>query len=66
MVTGTRYGGDLAKAKSIVDEALPEAEVLPRAIALAASYAAKAHPVMATLKRDMYPATAEALRVVKY
>ncbi|MFT5696308.1 MAG: enoyl-CoA hydratase/carnithine racemase, partial [Myxococcota bacterium] len=42
IVTGTRYGGDLAKAKSIVDEALPEAEVLPRAIALAASYAAKA------------------------
>ena len=62
IVTGTRYGGEAALARSIVDEVASEDAVLPRAIEIAAGYAAKAHPVMATLKRGMYPATSAALR----
>jgi enoyl-CoA hydratase/carnithine racemase len=61
IVTGTRYGGQLALERRIVDEVAPEAEVVPRAVALAAPYAAKAHPVIATLKRDMYPHVLEAM-----
>ena len=61
IVTGTRYGGELAADRRIVDEVVPEEEVVPRAVARAAPYAAKAHPVMATLKRDMYPHVLEAL-----
>lgn len=62
IVTGTRYGGEAALAVKIVDEVAAEGEVLPRAIEIAAGYAGKAHPVMATLKRGMYPEVAEALR----
>jgi len=61
IVTGTRYGGELALDRRIVDEVAPEDEVVPRAVALAAPYAAKAHPVMATLKRGMYSHALEAL-----
>jgi enoyl-CoA hydratase/carnithine racemase len=61
IVTGTRYGGELALERRIVDEVVPEDEVVPRAVALAAPYAAKAHPVMATLKRGMYSRVLEAL-----
>ena len=61
IVTGMRYGGELAADRRIVDEAVPEEEVVPRAVARAAPYAAKAHPVMATLKRGMYPHVLEAL-----
>ncbi|GAG46295.1 unnamed protein product, partial [marine sediment metagenome] len=35
--------------------------VLPRAVALAAGLAAKAHPVLRTLKQGMYPDTLAAL-----
>jgi enoyl-CoA hydratase/carnithine racemase len=62
VVTGTRYGAELALEKKIVDVILPEEEVLPHAIAVAASYASKAHPIMGTLKRGMYPATGAAMR----
>lgn len=62
IVTGTRYGARAALERKIVDEVAPEEDVVPRAVEIAASYAAKAHPVMSTLKRGMYPATAEALR----
>jgi len=61
ITTGRRYGGGDAKAAGIVEEALPEAELLPRAIALAASLAAKAHPVMKRLKSDLYPHVLAAL-----
>lgn len=61
IVTGTRYGANLALEKKIVDIVLPEDEVLPRAIEIAATYAAKADPIMSTLKRGMYPATAKAM-----
>ena len=62
VVTGTRYGAELALEKKIVDVILPEEEVLPHAVAVAASYASKAHPIMGTLKRGMYPATGAAMR----
>ena len=62
IVTGTRYGGEAAADRRIVDEALPENDVLPRAIEIAESFAAKADPIMSTLKRGMYESTGRALR----
>lgn len=61
IVTGSRYGGEAAAARRIVDQAWPEAELLPRAIAAAAELTGKADPVMTTLKRDLHAATLEAL-----
>lgn len=62
LATGRRYTGAEAKAAGIVEEVLPEAELLPRALALAAPLAAKAHPVMRRLKADLYPQVLAALR----
>ena len=62
IVTGTRYGAESARERRIVDEVLPESEVLPRAVAIAAGFAAKADPVMKTLKTDLYRSVLEALR----
>jgi enoyl-CoA hydratase/carnithine racemase len=62
IATGRRYGGNDARAAGIVEEALPEAELLPRALALASGLAAKAHPVMKRLKSDLYPHVLAALR----
>jgi len=62
LATGRRYGGADARAAGIVEEALPEAELLPRALALAAPLAAKAHPVMKQIKSDLYPHVLAALR----
>ena len=61
LATGRRYGGAEAKAAGIVEEALPEAELLPRALAIAAPLAAKAHPVMKRIKADLYPHVLAAL-----
>lgn len=61
IVTGTRYDADAALAKRIVDHAVPEDEVLPKAIGIAASLAAKAAPAMRLLKRGLYPRVLEAL-----
>jgi len=62
IATGRRYGGGDAQAAGIVEEALPEAELLPRALALAGSLAGKANPVMKRLKSDLYPHVLAALR----
>jgi len=62
IATGRRYGGGDAKAAGIVEQALPEAELLPRAIALAGGLAAKANPAMKRLKSDLYPHVLAALR----
>jgi enoyl-CoA hydratase/carnithine racemase len=62
IATGRRYGGGDAQAAGIVEEALPEADLLPRAIALASGLAAKAHPVMKRLKSDLYRHVLAALR----
>jgi enoyl-CoA hydratase/carnithine racemase len=61
IVTGTRYGSELALERGIVDEAVPEAELLDRAVERAAPLAAKADPVMSRLKQEMYPQVIEAL-----
>jgi enoyl-CoA hydratase/carnithine racemase len=61
IVTGTRYGAEAALARRIVDHAVPADEVLPKAITIAAAFAAKADPAMRVLKRGMYPRTLEAL-----
>jgi enoyl-CoA hydratase/carnithine racemase len=54
LVTGKRYGGEEAAARRIVDEAMSEERLLPRAIEIAAPLAAKAHPVMTSIKRGLY------------
>lgn len=61
IVTGTRYGAEAALAKRIVDQAVPESALLPRAVELAASLAAKADPAMRLLKRGLYPEALAAL-----
>jgi len=61
IVTGTRYTAETALAKSIVDHAVAETEVLPRSIELAARYASKADASMTALKTGMYGHTLEAL-----
>jgi enoyl-CoA hydratase/carnithine racemase len=63
IVTGRRYGGEEARAAGIVEHAVAEAEVLPRALALAGALAPKAHPVMRRLKSDLYAQVLTALRV---
>jgi enoyl-CoA hydratase/carnithine racemase len=54
IITGRRYSAEDALARLIVDQALPEEQVLPRAVAQAATMASKAHPAMAALKRGLY------------
>ncbi len=54
MVTGTRYGGEVAAAKGIVHHAVARAAVLPQAIEIAAGLAAKAGPTMRAIKVRMY------------
>ena len=62
LATGRRYGGGDARAAGIVEEALPEAALLPRALEIAGALASKAHPVMKRLKSDLYPGVLAALR----
>jgi enoyl-CoA hydratase/carnithine racemase len=62
IITGRRYGGDSARAASIVDVATSEADVLPRAIELARELAEKDPATMAALKRGLY---ADALAVLE-
>ena len=61
ITTGTRYSGDLALERRIVDRIEEESEVLSQAIELAGSLASKAAPVMSRLKREMYPQVIEAM-----
>ncbi len=61
ITTGRRYGGADACARGIADEAVAEAEVLPRAVAIAAERAGKDPTTVAALKRGLYPATLRAL-----
>jgi enoyl-CoA hydratase/carnithine racemase len=53
-VTGKRYGGDVALQRGIVDEIALEAEVLPKAIALAKSLAGKHRATLQAIKRGAY------------
>lgn len=61
IVTGTRFTAEAAREMKIVDHAVPETDVVPRAIEIAAALAAKANPVMQQLKAGMYPGTLAAL-----
>jgi len=61
IVTGTRYAAEQAQSLKIVDHVAAEADVLPKAIEIAASLAGKANPAMTQLKAGMYPRTLEAL-----
>lgn len=61
IVTGRRYGGVEAAAAGIVDRAVPETDLLPAALELAAGLASKAKPVMSRLKADQYPQVLAAL-----
>lgn len=61
IATGRRFGGDEAAALQIVDRAVPEAEVLPAAIARAAELAPKAHPAMTALKKGLYQHVIDAI-----
>jgi len=63
LVTGKRYGGEEAAAREIVDEAVAEERLLPRAIEIAAALTGKAHPVMSAIKRGLYGPVLDALRM---
>jgi enoyl-CoA hydratase/carnithine racemase len=56
ILTGRRLGAPDAVAAAIVHEAVPEADVLPRAIELAAAFAGKHRPTMRALKRGIFAA----------
>jgi len=61
IVTGRRFGGADAAEAGIVQETRPEAEVVPRAVEIAAGLAGKADPVMTRLKADLYSDVLQAL-----
>jgi enoyl-CoA hydratase/carnithine racemase len=54
MCTGKRYGGMEAAQRQIVDHAVSEQEVLPRAIEIAKSFAEKDRNTLTAIKRQMY------------
>jgi len=54
MCTARRYGGSEAAARQIVDHAVPEADVLPKAIEIAQGLAGKDRDTIAAIKRQMY------------
>jgi enoyl-CoA hydratase/carnithine racemase len=62
IVTGRRYSGVEAREAGIVEHAVPEVDVLQKAIALAAPLAGKNRAVMQAHKRLMY---AETLRLLQ-
>lgn len=62
MVTARRFGGEDAYERKIVDQAVPEADVLSTAIALAAAQAAKAGPTLETIKTRLYAPVLQALQ----
>ena len=62
MTTGRRYGGSDAAVAGIVDDAIGEADVLPRAIERAASLADKNPDTLRTIKQRLYSDTLKALR----
>ncbi|GAB2482104.1 enoyl-CoA hydratase/isomerase family protein [Nocardiopsis aegyptia] len=63
MTTGRRYGGTDAAAAGIVDQAVPEDDVRPTAVEIAAAQAAKAaHPTLGTIKSRLYAPVLDLLR----
>jgi enoyl-CoA hydratase/carnithine racemase len=54
LVTGHRYGGDDALAAGLVDQAVPEPDLLPTAVALAAAGAGKPPAHVRALKEQVH------------
>jgi len=57
VLTGARIGGEDARARGIVDEAVAASEVAPNAVARAAALADKDRATYAALKRGLYGET---------
>jgi enoyl-CoA hydratase/carnithine racemase len=62
LMTGRRYPAPEALDRSIVTSIAPETDVLPRAVELAASLAAKHRPTVGALKEGLYSAELAVLR----
>ena len=62
MTTGRRYGGSDAAAAGIVDEAVAEQDVLPRALERAADLAGKDPGTLQIIKRRLHEPALAALR----
>lgn len=62
IMTGRRYGANDALATGIVDRAVPDADVLPTAIALAQELSGKDAKTLAALKEGLYAETLRTLR----
>lgn len=62
MVGARRFGGEQAAAALIVDAAVPEDQVLARAVELAGAHAAKLGGTLATIKERMYAPALATLR----
>ncbi len=54
LLSGAKIGGVEAKERDVVDEAVPAAEVLPRAVACVAPLANKDRHTFGAIKRGMY------------
>lgn len=61
IVTGRRWDGASAARAAIVASAVPESDVLSKAIERAEGLASKAHPLMRTLKESLYAPVVAAL-----
>jgi len=57
VLTGARIGGEDGRARGIVDEAVALADVVPRAVALAATLTDKDRATYGALKRGLYGTT---------
>ncbi len=62
MVTGRRFGGEDAARLHIVQHAVAEDEVLPKAVEIAAAQAGKDRNTLSTIKERMYGETIELLQ----
>jgi enoyl-CoA hydratase/carnithine racemase len=61
IVTGRRWSAEDAATAGIVDRVVEEAALLPTALDAATAMAGKASPVLARLKRSLYPQVLEAI-----
>ena len=62
VVTARRWPAEEALARGIVEEAVPEEDVLPRAVARAGKLTGKADTSLGALKQGLYAPVLEALR----
>ena len=65
MTTGRRYGGADAAVAGIVDEAVPEEQVLARAVERAGLLAGKAGTTLGAIKEGMYASALGLLRTAR-